>query len=69
MPGQINPLQEAKAHEVEVKNAFRTRADAASIYDNEFDNMVEEWGEQERQWKELPLTEQEKIIQEGLNNA
>ncbi len=52
VPGSINPLQEVNAKALEVANAFRTRADAAADYGNEFDNMVEEWGQQEKEWSE-----------------
>jgi len=69
VPGQINPLQEARARAVEVENAFITRSDAASNYDNEFENMVATWAEQEIQFKTLPMTEQEKLIEKDLTNA
>lgn len=69
VPGQINPLQEARARELEVKNAFITRADAAANYDNEYDNMITDWAKQEIQFKTLSLTEQEKIIQKDLVNV
>lgn len=51
VPGHINPLQEVNAKALEVTNAFRTRADAAADYGNEYDNMIEEWTQQEREWR------------------
>lgn len=51
IPGQINPLDEVNARALEVENAFRTRADATADYGNEFDDMIEEWWQQEQEWR------------------
>lgn len=69
IPGHINPKQEIEAHAIAVKNAFETRGDVAAQFGNEYDNMINLWAEEEIQFKTLPLTEQEKKIQEGLSNV
>ena len=69
VPGHINPLQEVKAEALAVENAFILRSDAAANHGNEFDNIINEWAAQEIQFKTLSLTEQEKAIQEGLQNV
>jgi capsid protein len=50
VPGTINPLQEVNAKEKEVQNAFMLRSDAAADYGNEFDNIIEQWGQEEEEW-------------------
>lgn len=50
VPGHINPLQEVNAKEKEVQNAFRLRSDAAADYGNEFENMIEQWTQEEAEW-------------------
>ena len=50
IPGQINPLQEAKANETDVLNAFKLRSDVAAQNGNEYDNYIEEWQQEEAAW-------------------
>lgn len=69
IPGHINPKQEIDAHRISVENAFQTRSDIAAQFGNEWDNMITGWAEEEVTFKTLPLTEQEKKIQEGLQNV
>lgn len=65
VPGHINPLQEVNAKALEVTNAFRTRADAAADYGNEYDNMIEEWTQQEKEWSAAsPEQKAEKLGQD-----
>jgi hypothetical protein len=63
VPGAINPVQEANANEKNVKNAFVTRSDIASLHGNEFDNMINEWGDQEKEWFDKNPEKQAEIIQ------
>lgn len=69
VPGHLNPRQEVEAHRISVENSFQSRSDIAALYDNEWDNFIEDWAEQEKLFKELPLTDREKKIKEGLNNG
>jgi capsid protein len=62
VPGHINPKVEVEAKSLEVENAFRTRADAAADYGNEFDNMIEEWQAQESEWSSKSLEKQAATI-------
>jgi hypothetical protein len=64
VPGHINPKVEVEAKSLEVENAFRTRADAAADYGNEFDNMIEEWQAQEEEWRKMSPDAQADVIQE-----
>ena len=50
MLGAINPLPEARAEEIIVKNAFELRGDIAAQYGNEWDNFIEEYHEQEQEY-------------------
>lgn len=69
VPGHINPLQEVNAHKVAVENAFTTRGDVAALYGNEFENMIDEWGDQEQRFRSLGPAAQEATIQEDLSNV
>lgn len=62
VPGQLNPLQEAKGDETAVLNAFQTRSDVATKYGNEWDNMILEWQGQESQWKAQSEDEKTKTL-------
>ena len=66
VPGHINPRQEVEAHRISVEQSFQTRADIASLYGNEWDNMIDEWGEQEAKWAGLSDDNQAEIIQEEV---
>ena len=66
VPGHINPKVEVEAKAAEVREAFRTRSDAAADYGNEFDNMIDEWQAQENEWNNLQPDEKEDILNEDL---
>jgi len=66
VPGHVNPLQEVNAKVEEVKNAFKTRADAAADYGNEYDNMIEEWIEQETRFREISPVDQAQVINDDI---
>jgi len=69
VPGQINPKQEIEAQRIAVEQSFILRSDAAALHGNEWDNIIDQWGAEEKQFKTAPLTEQEKIIQEEIPNV
>ena len=62
VPGHINPLQEVNAKAQEVEQGFRTRADAAADYGNEWDNQIEEWLEQEEQWRKASPEQKAEVL-------
>ena len=65
VPGHINPLQEAKANETQVLNAFKLRGDVSLESGNEYENFIEEWQQQEKQWrKATPEEKTETFIEE-----
>jgi hypothetical protein len=65
VPGHINPKVEVEAKALEVENAFRTRADAAADYGNEFDNIIEEWTAQETLWQKMSPEKQAAAVAES----
>ena len=69
VPGHINPKQEVEAHRIAVENSFQLRSDISALYGNEWDNIIDEWGEQERKFRSLSMDEQEQIIQEDLQDG
>ena len=70
VPGVINPLQEINAAVRSVENAFELRSDIASRFGNEWDNFIEEWHENEREYKGLDDDSQnEKIIEDETNKG
>lgn len=69
VPGHINPKQEIDAQRMAVENSFILRSDAAALHGNEWDNIINEWGDQERLFKESSLTDREKAIQGDLSNV
>ena len=68
VPGHINPLQEVNAKILEVENSFKTRADAAADYGNEFDDIIEEWKEQEKEFRSISPDNQAAILDDDLND-
>lgn len=68
VPGHLNPRQEVEAYRIAVENGFLLRSDVANLYGNEYENVINEWGELERNFKELSMTDREKAIQDGLIN-
>ena len=52
VPGSINPLQEVNANIKAVENAFDLRSNISSLYGNEWDNMLEEWKQEQAEWFE-----------------
>lgn len=69
VPGHINPLQEVNAHKVAVENSFQSRADIAALYGHEWENMIDEWGEQEQRFRSFGPEAQEAAIQEGVSDV
>lgn len=70
VPGTINPKQEVEAHKVAVENSFTLRSDAAALYSGgEWDNYIDEWGEQEKKFRDYSEDQQAEIIQEDLEDA
>lgn len=72
VPGHINPKVEADALVIAKDNAFMTPADAAAVYDNEWDDQFEEWAQQMKEWNEASPAKQGSILQEQeeeLNNS
>ena len=67
--GVINPFQEVAAEEKSVTNAFKLRGDIALMNGYEWDNFLEEYAQQEREYKSLTTEQQTKIIadNEGVN--
>ena len=66
VPGHINPAQEVQAKAEEVKQAFRLRSDIALEYGNEFDNFIEEWMQEEKEWKKMNPEKQVATIQNEI---
>jgi hypothetical protein len=69
VPGQINPKQEVDAYKIAVENSFMLRSDVAALYGNEWDNEIEQWGEEEKKFNELSPAEKETAIQEGMQDV
>jgi capsid protein len=69
VPGTINPLQEVNANEKAVDAAFLLRSDVAALYGNEWDNMIEEWAEEQEDYiNKSPEKRAEIIKSKELNN-
>jgi capsid protein len=68
VPGVINPQQEAAALELQVKNAFMLRSDAAAQYENEWDNFIEEWEQEEMQFRKVPPVQQAAMVQKDVED-
>jgi len=66
--GVINPLQEVNAEKAAVDAAFKLRGDVALMYGNEWDNFLQEYSQQEREYAQVSVEKQESIIanNEGL---
>ena len=63
VPGAVNPVQEATAKKIAVKNAFTLRSDIAAEYGNEWDNFIDEWGAEEQEYAGLDPEQQLKRIE------
>ena len=68
VPGVINPLQEVNAWTKAVEQAFVLRSDVASLYGNEWSNMIDEWMEETAIFNNRSSEEKEEIIQEEMTN-
>jgi len=68
IPGVINPVQEAKSNEQNIKNAIVQRGDIAAQHGNEWGNHITEWGEQEEEWTKQSPQERTKVIIEQEKN-
>ena len=68
VPGHINPDQEVNALITARDNALITPADATYSYGQggEFEDFIEEWGEQMDEWKGKNIEEKEQIIQNEM---
>ena len=70
VPGAINPKQEVDAQKVAVENGFQLRSNVAALYGNEWDNMIEEWGEEQAEFFRLsPEKQAEAVQQQEEKNA
>lgn len=67
VPGHINPAQEVTAISDAVTNGFMLRSDGAAYYGNEWDNMIEEWNQEEEQWGGKSKNEQAAAMAESLD--
>lgn len=74
VPGAINPLQEVNAHIKAVDAGFELRSDIAALYGNEWDNFIEEWGQEQDDYfskspeKRAEIMQQEEENQDQTNN-
>jgi capsid protein len=62
VPGHINPKVEVEAKALEVQNAFDLRSNKALENGNEFDNMIEEWQQEESEWSKMSVEKQAETI-------
>jgi hypothetical protein len=75
VPGTINPLQEVTAEVKAVDAGFKLRSDGAAKYGNEWDNFIEEWGEEQEEYfqrspeKRAEILQEQEMNQEGDSNA
>jgi len=69
VPGAINPLQEVNANVKRVDNAFTLRSDIAAQHDHEFDNMIDEWGEEQSKFVSLDPVKQAELMQTEINRT
>lgn len=70
VPGYINPKQEVEAVILARDNALITPADAAYTYGQggEFEDFVEEWGQQMAEWKDKSPQQKAEIMTEEVTN-
>lgn len=68
VPGHINPLQEINAQKVAVEESFITRADAAALHGNEWENTIDEWHEQENRFRGTDATVQADTLMEEMQD-
>jgi capsid protein len=68
VPGHINPLQEINAQKVAVEESFITRADAAALHGNEWENTIDEWHEQENRFRGTDATVQADTLREEMQD-
>lgn len=66
VPGHINPLQEVQAKKEEVAQSFRLRSDAAADYGTEWENAIEQWIEEETEFRKISPAEQAKAVANSL---
>lgn len=50
--GTINPIQEVRADKIAVDEGFKQRGDVAAQFGNEWDNHIDEYAEQEKEYYE-----------------
>jgi capsid protein len=65
VPKHINPLQEINAKVVEVENAFKLRSSVGAENGIEFDNYIEEWQQEENQFRKGSPEEQATAVTEN----
>lgn len=67
VPGHINPLVEVKAEKIEVDEAFDLRSNKTAQRGHEWENIINEWEEEQQRFTDSPQTYVDKIAkQEGL---
>jgi capsid protein len=62
VPGHINPLQEVKAQIEQVNNAFRKRSDITAKDGIDFDNIINQWAEEEQMFKEASADQRAEAV-------
>ena len=62
IPGHINPKIEVEAHKAAVEAGFMLRSDAAVNYGGNFNDFIDEWGEQEARWASLSARQQAETL-------
>lgn len=66
VPGAVNPKQEIDAKIAAVEAGFQLRSDVAAEYGNEWDNFIDEWGAEEREYMSLSDEAQALAIEEEM---
>lgn len=69
VPGHINPLQEVNAQVKAVENAFLKRSDVSERHGNDFDNMIDQWQEEEDRYYQASPEKKAEILANDLQNT
>jgi hypothetical protein len=67
VPGHINPAQEVAAKKEAVESAFDLRSNVATENGNEWDNFIEEWHQEETEFRKGNPEQQATTIQNDIN--
>jgi capsid protein len=69
VPGHINPLQEVNAQIKQVQSGFKKRSDIVARDDVDFDNMIEQWADEEKRFFEASPNRQARAVANGIKNG